>query len=342
MEKNNMHNFPIRYFSTVTARKVEWLWYPYIPFGKITIVQGDPGDGKTTLVLNIAAHLSNGMSLPETNKESTRVKIIYQSAEDGAEDTLKPRLMSARADCTQIAFIDESEVVVTLNDHRLEDTINEIGARLLVLDPLQAYLSENNEMNRADGIRPIMKQLTAVAERTGCAILIIGHMNKASGSKGIYRGLGSIDITASARSVLLVGRVKNSQSIRVMAQIKNSLAEEGNPIAFEINDNSAIRWIGEYDITVDELLNGEEPQNEGCKISETIAKLKNLLYGGKIPCVQIYAALHYVGISKRSVDRAKKILEIKSENRSMAGIGHCKRGAEYRHYRCKRSFTICP
>jgi len=307
-----MYSLPIRYFSTVTARKVDWLWYPYIPLGKITILQGDPGDGKTTLVLNIAALLSNGMPMPESNIKTSRAKIIYQSAEDGAEDTLKPRLISAGADCSQIAFIDESETELTFNDHQIEDVINKIGAHLLVLDPLQAYLSDNGEMNRADGIRPIMKRLTVIAERTGCAILIIGHMNKASGSKGIYRGLGSIDITAAARSVLLVGRLKSNPSIRVMAQLKNSLAEEGNPIAFEINNNSTVRWIGEYNISVDELLNGEEPQNYGRKLFEATGKLKSLLRDRETPCEQIYVTLRNMGISKRSVDRAKKNLEIKS------------------------------
>ena len=307
-----MYNLPIRFFSTVTVKEVDWLWYPYIPFGKITIIQGDPGDGKTTLVLNIAALLSNGLPMPESNKESSRAKIIYQSAEDGVEDTLKPRLISAGADCTQIAFIDESETMVMLNARQLEDAIIEIGARLLVLDPLQAFLSENSEMNRADGIRPMMKQLTMVAERTGCAILIIGHMNKSSGSKGIYRGLGSIDITAAARSVLLVGRVKNTQSTRVIAQLKNSLAQEGSPIAFEINGNSNVQWIGEYDITVDELLGGDEPKNEGGKMLVAVAKLKNLLSDGEINCARIYAMFRDINISKRSVDKAKKMLDIKS------------------------------
>jgi hypothetical protein len=228
MEKHTEPQMMIRYFSTVVARKVEWLWYPYIPFGKITIIQGDPGDGKTTLVLNIAAFLSNGMPMPESSQTLGCTNIIYQSAEDGAEDTLKPRLVSAGADCSKIAFIDDSVSGLSLNDKRIENAIKETGARLMVLDPLQAYLGENSEMNRADGIRPMLKQLTAVAERTGCAIVIIGHMNKTSGSKGIYRGLGSIDITAAARSVLLVGRIKSTPAIRVMVQLKTVLQEKEN------------------------------------------------------------------------------------------------------------------
>jgi predicted ATP-dependent serine protease len=144
----------IRYFSAVTARRVDWLWYPYIPFGKITIIQGDPGDGKTTLVLNIAAFLSNGTPIPESSQSHNCANIIYQSAEDSAEDTLKPRLVSAGADCSKIAFIDDSVSGLTLNDSRIEAAIKKTRARLMVIDSLQAYLGENSEMNRADGIRP--------------------------------------------------------------------------------------------------------------------------------------------------------------------------------------------
>ena len=316
MAKNIEDKLSLRYFSTVTAKKVDWLWYPYIPFGKITIVQGDPGDGKTTLILNIAALLSTGLPMPEASNNLNPVNIIYQSAEDGAEDTLKPRLVAAGADCSRIAFVDESKYGLKLNDRRIETAINETGARLLVLDPLQAYLGENSEMNRADGIRPMLKQLTSIADRTGCAVVVIGHMNKASGSKGIYRGLGSIDITAAARSVLLVGRIKSNPAVRVMLQLKNSLAGEGMPIAFEINDDSSVRWIGEYDITADELLNGEEPLNDRNKLSEAVDKLEKMLDGGEVPCSRIYTVMNNMGIGKRSVDRAKKQLNIKSIKRA--------------------------
>ena len=315
MVQNQPKSSSLRYFSTVTAKKVDWLWYPYIPFGKVTIVQGDPGDGKTTLALNIAALLSNGRPMPDMDVKVDYSTIIYQSAEDGAEDTIKPRLVSAGADCSRIAFIDETERGLTLNDERIEKAIKDTDARLLVIDPLQAYLSEGGEMNRADGVRPLMKHLTAVADRTGCAIVIIGHMNKASGAKGIYRGLGSIDITASARSVLLVGRIKSNPSVRIMAQLKNSLAEEGSPIAFEINENSTVRWIGEYDITAEELLSGDEPQYDSPKLTEAIENLESILSEGETPCAQIYSALKERGIGKRSIDRAKKHLGIKSSKR---------------------------
>ena len=225
--------------------------------------------------------------------------------------------MSAGADCSQIAFIDESECGLTLNDVRIENAIKATKARLLVLDPLQAYLGEGNEMNRADGVRPMLKQLAAVAERTGCAIVIVGHMNKASGSKSIYRGLGSIDITAVARSVLLVGRIKNDTPVRVMAQLKNSLAKEGTPIAFEINEDSGIRWIGEYDISVDELLNGESgaPSDSG-KVTVVMEKLTELLADEEVSCGRLYEMFREMDMGKRTVDRAKKALGVRSVKRA--------------------------
>jgi len=317
MPKDAEREAPIRYFSEVRVREVDWLWHPYIPFGKITVIQGDPGDGKTTLILNIAALLSRGLPMPESTDYSLPTSVLYQSAEDGAEDTLKPRLMSAGADCSRIAFIDESECGLTLNDVRIENAIKATKARLLVLDPLQAYLGEGNEMNRADGVRPMLKQLAAVAERTGCAIVIVGHMNKASGSKSIYRGLGSIDITAVARSVLLVGRIKNDTPVRVMAQQKNSLAKEGTPIAFEINEDSGIRWIGEYDISVDELLNGESgAPSDSEKVTVVMEKLTELLADEEVPCGRLYEMFREMDMGKRTVDRAKKALGVRSVKRA--------------------------
>jgi RecA-family ATPase len=306
----------IRFYSSVISKKVNWLWEPYIPYGKITVVQGDPGEGKTTLALNIAALLSAGLPMPESRTLNNASNIIYQSSEDGAEDTLKPRLESAGADCSRIAFIDESSDCLTLCSPRIESSIHEIDAKLIVLDPLQAYIGDGGDMNRADGVRPMLKRLAAVAERTGCAIVIIGHMNKSGGTKGVYRGLGSIDITAAARSVLLVARVKTDPEIRVMAQIKNSLAREGDSMAFEIHENSLVRWIGKYDISADELLCSSALPEDSGRLSETAAQLRKLLQNNMLACTEVYAQLNEAGFSMRTIDRAKKMLNIKSIKRT--------------------------
>ena len=112
----------------VEATDVQWLWYPYIPYGKITIIQGDPGEGKTTLVLNLAAILSRGERLPETDTDIEPVNIIYQTAEDGLSDTVKPRLIAANAKFSMITVIDESKSRLSLTDSRLEEAIEQTNA----------------------------------------------------------------------------------------------------------------------------------------------------------------------------------------------------------------------
>ena len=126
--------------SEVQSQEIEWLWYPFIPYGKLTIIQGDPGDGKTTMVLNLAAKLSKGEALDENMKVTEPVNVIYQTAEDGLADTVKPRLELAGADCERIIVIDESDKSLSMVDERLEEAIVRTGARLLILDPIQAYL----------------------------------------------------------------------------------------------------------------------------------------------------------------------------------------------------------
>lgn len=197
--------------SEVQSQEIEWLWYPFIPYGKLTIIQGDPGDGKTTMVLNLAAKLSKGEALDENMKVTEPVNVIYQTAEDGLADTVKPRLELAGADCERIIVIDESDKSLSMVDERLEEAIVRTGARLLILDPIQAYLGGGMDMNRANEARDMTKKLGALAEKTKCAIILIGHMNKASGNKAAYRGMGSIDFFAVARSVLLVGRVEENR-----------------------------------------------------------------------------------------------------------------------------------
>lgn len=243
----------------VVSKEVEWLWYPYIPYGKITIVEGDPGEGKTTLVLKLAAALSRGLPLPcDDDMEQKPIHIIYQTAEDGIDDTIKPRLEKVGADCSMIRVIDETEKELSMTDDRLEQAIVETGARMVILDPIQAYIGAKVDMHRANEIRPVLKHLGMISEKYNCAIVLIGHMNKAAGSKSTYRGLGSIDIQATARSVLLVARLRDKPNIRIMAHDKSSLAPTGDAIGFEMTEDRGMECIGPYDITIDELLSGND------------------------------------------------------------------------------------
>ena len=151
--------------SDVQTQTIEWLWYPFIPYGKLTIIQGDPGDGKTTLALNIAAKLSNGKGLENEIMTQEPATIIYQTAEDGLADTVKPRLENAEADCSKILVIDESSKLLSMTDERLEKALIQTNAKVLILDPIQAYLGGGIDMNRANEARNIIKQLVKLAEK---------------------------------------------------------------------------------------------------------------------------------------------------------------------------------
>nr|WP_330417587.1 AAA family ATPase [Roseburia sp. AF25-13LB] len=227
------------------------------------MVEGDPGEGKTTLVLKLAAALSRGLPLScNDDREREPIHIIYQTAEDRIDDTIKPRLEKAGADCSMIRVIDETEKELSMTDDRLEQAIVETGARMVILDPIQAYIGAKVDMYRANEIRPVLKHLGMIAEKYNCAIVLIGHMNKAAGSKSTYRGLGSIDIQATARSVLLVARLRDKPNIRIMAHDKSSLAPTGDAIGFEMTEDSGMVCIGPYDISIDELLSGNEGRGE--------------------------------------------------------------------------------
>ena len=296
---------------TVEVEEIKWLWKPYIPFGKLTIIQGDPGEGKTTFALWLAALLKQGKGFDEMGNivVSEPMNVIYQTAEDGIADTVKPRLLTVGAHCSRMKVIDDTEKALSMDDERLEIAIKETGAKLLILDPLQAYLGDKVDMNRANEAREMTKKLGALADRTGCAVILVGHMNKGSGAKAAYRGIGSIDFFAIARSVLLVARVPDDSTIRAVAQIKNNLAAEGGTMAFRLNEKG-FSWIGEYDVSIGELLAGYS-NNDKHKMAEDFLK-KVLSDGQTVPASEIFARAKSIGVSKRTIENVKQELGIKS------------------------------
>ena len=308
MQKPQFNQLKIIVMDTIEREEIKWLWKPYIPYGKITIVQGDPGEGKTSLILKLASELSLGRCFGEDELREP-INIIYQTAEDGLADTVKPRLEDSGADCKRIMVIDDSEDSLSMNDVRIEAAIRTTGAKLLILDPLQAYLGVKVDMNRANETRDITKRLGTIAEKTGCAVVLIGHMNKGSGAKAAYRGIGSIDFFAIARSVLLVARIPENPNIRALAQIKNNLEKEGSTVAFEIKDN-VFNWVGEYDISIEELLSGFSQGNKSLKAESFLKDL--LTEEDSYPASEIFAKGKILGISKRTLENSKQELGIKS------------------------------
>lgn len=319
---------------SVKVEQIEWLLYPFIPFGKVTIIQGDPGEGKTTMVLQIIAKLTRGepillnkKSQKEAQQDSEEnlkqkvlsqdnpiqpVNVIYQTAEDGLGDTIKPRLLAAGADCSRVLVIDDREQPLTMLDVRLEEAIMQTKARMVVLDPIQGFLGTDVDMHRANEIRPLMKRMAVLAEKYHCAIILIGHMNKNSNGKSSYRGLGSIDFQAAARSVLIVGRLKDEPETRVMCHVKSSLAPEGKSVAFRLDKETGFQWIGEYDISADDLLSGDA-RGQKSRIAKEF--LLDILADGGMAQKKIEEEASKQGIKKKTLRNAKQELEIDSVKR---------------------------
>ena len=304
----NLSKLKLINMQDIEVEDIEWLIYPFIPYGKITIIQGDPGEGKTTLVLQIIARLTKGEAIIN-EKAKQPINVIYQTAEDGLGDTIKPRLLSADADCSKVLVIDDKDTPLTMRDVRLEQAIVETKAKLVVLDPIQGFLGADVDMHRANKIRPVMKHIAELADKYKCAIILIGHMNKCSMGKSTYRGLGSIDFQAAARSVLIVGRIKDEPEIRVVCQTKSSLAPEAKSIAFRLSKENGFEWIGEYDVTADDLLSGTA---KGTKKQAAIDFLEEFVLNGAKPQTEIMKLAKEKGFSDKTVRNAKDELKIKS------------------------------
>ena len=322
-----MENLKLITMNNIEPEQVTFLWKPYIAFGKITIIQGDPGDGKTTMMLAIAASVTRGDCIADCNDPVIPSDVIFQTAEDGLADTIRPRLEQLGADCSRIHVIDEGEQSLSLIDERIEAAIRKTNAKLLILDPMQAYLC-GADMHSVNGIRPLMKKLASFAAVTGAAIVLIGHLNK-KGSKSAYRGLGSIDIIAAARSVLTVGRLDLDDNMRAFVQTKSNLAPVGNPQAFELTSTGGFCWLGDCEISVDELLSGKKEDKTNSQLGVAKSFITGLLQKGEISASHIFRQGAEIGLSQITLKRAKSELNISSVKRGCEWFWTNKEAQEY-------------
>ena len=173
--------------------------------------------------------------------------------------------------------IDDTEEALTLSDDRIEKAVRQNHVRLVIIDPVQAFIGADVDMNRANEVRPVFRKLGMIAEKTGCAIVLIGHLNKSSGTQSTYRGLGSIDIMAAVRSLIFIGKVRKDPTTRVLIHEKSSLAPPGETMAFKLGDEEGFRWVGAYEISADELLDGKEGKATETKLERGAKLIRELL-----------------------------------------------------------------
>ena len=203
---------------------------------------------------------------------------------------------------------------MTLDDSRLREAIQKIRPKLVIIDPLQAFLGSDKDMHRANEMRPVMRNLSEIADEFGCAIILIGHQNKSQGGKAIYRGLGSIDIAGSVRSILVVGEVPGIKNRRAVVHIKSNLTAAGPTILFDLDPEYGFSWAGVSDLTADDVINYRQTGERQAPVrDECVEFLKELLADGPISANEVKEAAKTKGFSKITVIRAKEKMGIESK-----------------------------
>ena len=293
----------VEFYSKIESKAVEWLWFPYIPYGKVTIIQGDPGEGKTSLALYLTSILSNGGEIPLTKIITPTQIVIYHNAEDGVADTIKPRLERYGANCENVCYL-RSGVERAIES--LEKAIAETGARMAILDPIQAFLGDS-DLQRANNIRPVMTRLSRIAEEKQCAIILVGHLTKRENGKDLYRGLGSIDFAAAARSILMVSKVEDGEeNERMLSQIKSNLAKRGATLIFALDENGISDWRIANEL---ELLDEHKTSKE--KFAEKV--IDGFISQNEMRADEITKILKDIGFSVSTIKRAKAKLGVASK-----------------------------
>ncbi len=308
---------------TIEAEEVSWLWPGLIPKGKLTMMEGDPGCGKTWLSLCLAATVSNGAFLP--NQETGKVdhvvepaEVLYMTAEDGIADTIKPRLDAVGAVDERIHLLegvrDEKgrlNPVSLENMEPIEEAVETVKPALIIIDPIQGYLGGKTDMYRANEVRPLLASLGKLAERHGCAVVCIRHLTKGNSPKAVYRGMGSIDFAAAARSILLVGRDPDDQNKRAVIQTKNSLAEMSNAVGFTL-ERGEFLWTGQSDLTAARMFKNEPDDEERSTLADAKEFLEQELSDGPVESATLKKAAQEQGISYATLRRAKDNMKIES------------------------------
>lgn len=324
----------VKRLSGVAPEDVQWLWPGRLPLGKVAILDGDPGLGKTTLALDLAARLTTGRALPD-GWPCAAGGVVILSAEDGLADTIRPRLEAAGADCTRVLAL---EAIDQLIDQRieqrplalptdldvLEQTIVEAEARLVIIDPIMAYLDGAVNANRDQDVRRALAPLAALAGRTGACVLCIRHLNKMPGANALYRGGGSIGIIGAARAGLLVAPDPADETRRVLAVTKNNLAAPAPALLYRLeavgNGSVArIAWEGTSGHTAATLLaqpgNGEERH----ELTDAESFLLDALRDGPRLARDVLTDGRQAGIGERTLKRAKASLRVDSRKQGQGG-----------------------
>lgn len=311
----------------IAPQDSRYLWYPYIPADRLTIIEGDPGVGKSWITCSIAAAISSGTRLPQMNVTLPAQRVLMASTEDGMAETVVPRLLQLGADMKNIALIPHTFTLDKEGVARLEATVKGFSATLIFIDPLVAYIGGKVDMYRANEVRDVMQRLAAMAERTQSAVVVVRHLRKEGNKKGkdIYAGMGSIDFTAAARSVVSVSKMRGGD--RVFKHIKANNSPEGKPLQYDLNyeaepiqhvdtargvlvvetkwDKANFQWLGVYDKKL--VPETREPNTKPRKFDEAVDFLRAALLPGPQRASDLMVQARVLGISEKTLLRARRL-----------------------------------
>ena len=319
----------------VEPERIDWLWPGYLPLGKIVVIDGDPGVGKSTVCLDLAARVSNGSAMPGESA-GTKGTVLVLSAEDGLADTIRPRLDAAGADphrvitVTQIGEGNEARPVSIPGDlAALDEIIGSHDVKLVIVDVLMAYLAGEVNAHRDQDIRRVLLVLSGVAERRGCCIIVLRHLNKSGGANPVYRGGGSIGISGAARAVFMCGRDPEDETgeQRVFANVKMNIAAEPVSLAYmvahdETSGVGRIEWLGSSEHRAVDLLGEPGSKEDHSERDEAADWIVSYLSseGSEAPAKDVKKAARAAGFSERTLDRARQKAKV-ATGRSGFGKG---------------------
>ncbi len=309
----------------VQPEKVHWLWPGRFARGKLNLLIGDPGLGKSWMLLDMVARVTNGRSWPDGG-QAPRGEVIVLTAEDGLADTVRPRIDTQWGDAQRVYVLravkqNGAERLFSLSSDlvHLETALTQTGAPVAIIDPLSAYLSNTNTWKDAE-VRGLLAPLAALAERLNVAVIGVMHLSKDAQRRALYRVQGSIAFTAAARSVFAVTKDPDAEARRFLVPVKLNIAPLPPTLAFILKDG-LLRWeqAPVEALDAETALAGPLGAEEKAERVTAVEFLQAILADGPVPALDIFRSAKANGISDRTLNRAKRQLGVRPER--IGGIG---------------------
>lgn len=309
--------------SDVKEEPIGWLYYPYFPMGKITLVAAYPGSGKTYFMCYVSACVSVGRPLfndiPFKRDPGT---VLYLSTEDGIADTLVPRMKACGADLSKIKTVIDEDAVLTFDSPYIEELVKEVRPDLMIFDPFQSYIGESVEMNAANKTRAKLNNIARIAEEHDVAIVLICHFNKNQKGDAITRVIGSTDIVGICRSYLALGTVPDNKKLRYISHEKTSNATIGRTVLFEINpEEGGIKFVDYTDMKMDDYtaLMSKNRRRVAPALEEAKAFILRNMPDGRRAAKDMKELMRANGFTDGTINRARESLGIESQRTKYQG-----------------------